>query len=46
MGNDYVVKFKQDTVSIVTGSINTVYNVYIYPISNGSVMQFKNITFK
>lgn len=46
MGNDYVVKFKQDTVSIVTGSINTVYNVYIYPISNGTVMQFKNITLK
>ena len=46
MDIDYMVKFKQGTVSIVTGSINTDYNVYIYPISNGTVMQFKNITLK
>jgi len=46
MGNDYLVKFKQGTVSVVTSSINTEYNVYIYQITNGTVMQFKNITLK
>ena len=32
------------TVSVATGSINTEYTVYVYPITNGAVVEFKNVT--
>lgn len=44
MGLDYLNNFRETgTVEVVTGNIMTTYNVYIYPISNGTVMQLKNI---
>lgn len=47
MGNDYMPLFSETgTVSVATGSINTTYNVYIYPITSGTVMKLKNITLK
>lgn len=47
MGNDYMDLFSETgTVSVVTGSINTDYNVYIYPITSGTVMKLKGITLK
>lgn len=47
MGNDYMSLFSETgTVSVATGSINTTYNVYIYPITSGTVMKLKSITLK
>lgn len=47
MGNDYKSLFSEKgTVGVVTGSITTTYNVYIYPITSGTVMKLKNITLK
>ena len=43
--NDYMSLFSEKgTVSVATGAINTTYNVYIYPITSGTVMKLKNIT--
>lgn len=45
MGNDYMSLFSErGDVLVVTGSINTTYKVYIYPITNGTVMKLKDIT--
>lgn len=47
MGNNYKPLFSQiGTVNVATGSINTTYNVYIYPITSGTVMKLKGITLK
>lgn len=47
MGNDYVPLFSEiGDVPVATGSINTTYKVYIYPITSGTVMKLKNITLK
>lgn len=34
------------TVTVKTGSENSVYNVYIYPITNNTPVEFKNLTLK
>ena len=31
-------------VNVTTGSINTIYRVYVYPITNSAVVEFKNVT--
>lgn len=47
MGNDSKSLFSEiGTVDVTTGSINTTYNVYIFPIESGTVMKLKNITLK
>lgn len=47
MGNDNKSLFSEiGTVDVTTGSINTTYNVYIFPIESGTVMKLKNITLK
>ena len=47
MGNDNKSLFSEKgTVSVVTGSISTDYNVYIFPIESGTVMKLKDITLK
>lgn len=33
----------QSEISVETGSISTVYNVYVYPITNGAQVDFKNV---
>lgn len=37
---------EKGTVSVKTGSINSTYMVYIYPITNGTKVEFKNLTIK
>ena len=37
---------EKGTVTVQTGSINTTYMVYIYPITNGAKVEFKNLTIK
>lgn len=32
------------TVSVTTGTVSTDYSVYIYPITNGAEVEFKNVT--
>lgn len=45
MGNDYMGLFSEvGDVSVATGSINTTYKVFMYPITSGTVMKLKNIT--
>ena len=47
MGNDSKSLFSEfGTVDVTTGSINTTYNVYIFPIESGTVMKLKDITLK
>lgn len=47
MGNDSKSLFSEiGTVDVTTSSINTTYNVYIFPIESGTVMKLKNITLK
>lgn len=47
MGNDNKSLFSEfGTVGVTTGSINTTYNVYIFPIESGTVMKLKDITLK
>lgn len=41
---NFTTKGSQGVVSVKTGEINTNYNVYIYPITNGAVVEFKNVT--
>lgn len=36
----------QGTVQVQTGSILTDYTVYVYPITNGAEVEFKNVTLK
>ena len=31
-------------VDVTTGSITTSYKVYVYPITNGAAVEFKNVT--
>ena len=46
MGNDYMGLFplQESEVSVTTGAINTSYKIYIYKITNGTVMKLKGIT--
>lgn len=47
MGNDNKSLFSEiGTFDVTTGSITTTYNVYIFPIENGTVMKLKGITLK
>lgn len=47
MGNDSKSLFSEiGTVDVTTSSINTTYNVYIFPIESGTVMKLKDITLK
>lgn len=37
---------EKGTIEVATGSINTTYMVYIYPITNNAKVEFKNLTLK
>ena len=37
---------EKGTVNVQTGNINTTYMVYVYPITNGAKVEFKNLTIK
>ncbi len=42
--DNFTTKGSQDTVSVTTGGTTTTYNVYVYPITNGAEVEFKNMT--
>lgn len=42
--DNFTTKGSQGEVSVATGGINTIYNVYVYPITNGAEVEFKNVT--
>ena len=42
--DNFTTKGSEGTVSVKTGEINTTYKVYVYPITNGAVVEFKNLT--
>jgi hypothetical protein len=45
VGTDLMGSFKsQGEVTIQTGMIETIYNVYLLPVSNGAELEFKNVT--
>ena len=45
LGADIMGNFSvTGTVEVATGAINTTYNVYIYPITNGAEVEFKGMT--
>lgn len=42
--NDMIPKFTSTgTVEVTTGAITTTYNVYVYPITNGATVGYKNV---
>jgi hypothetical protein len=42
--DNFTTKGSQGEVDVTTGSITTKYNVYVYPITNGAEVEFKNVT--
>lgn len=45
VGADILANFSSvGEVDVTTGSITTKYKVYVYPITNGAVVEFKNVT--
>ena len=45
VGADILPNFSSiGEVDVTTGSITTKYKVYVYPITNGAVVEFKNVT--
>jgi hypothetical protein len=42
--DNFTTKGSQGTVSVTTGNVTTTYNVYVYPITNGTEVEFKNMT--
>ena len=41
---NFTTKGSEGTVDVKTGEIMTSYKVYVYPITNGAVVEFKNVT--
>lgn len=41
---NFTTKGSQGVVSVKCGEINVDYNVYVYPITNSAVVEFKNVT--
>lgn len=41
---NFTTKGSHGTVDVKTGDITTAYNVYVYPITNNAVVEFKNVT--
>ena len=41
---NFTTKGSQGVVSVKCGEINVDYNVYVYPITNNAVVEFKNVT--
>lgn len=45
LGADILANFSsQGNVTVTTGTIETEYKLFIYPITNGAVVEFKNVT--
>lgn len=42
--DSFTTKGSQGIVEVTTGNIITNYNVYVYPITNGAEVEFKNVT--
>lgn len=42
--DSFTTKGSQGIVEVTTGNITTAYNVYVYPITNGAEVEFKNVT--
>ena len=43
LGASILSNFEVGEVPVATGSINTTYNVYVYPITNNTEVEFKNV---
>lgn len=46
VGASILANFKSGEVAVRTGDIDTMYTVYVYPITNGAQVEFKNIIFE
>lgn len=44
LGANIFDNFESGEVTIKTGNVDTVYKVYVYPITNGAKVEFKNVT--
>lgn len=44
LGANILSNFESGEVLVKTGEIETLYNVYVYPITNGAEVEFKNVT--
>lgn len=44
VGASIVDNFEVGEVTIKTGEMDTIYKVYVYPITNGAEVEFKNVT--
>jgi hypothetical protein len=42
--DNFTTKGSEGTVDVATGNITTSYKVYVYPITNGAEVEFKNVT--
>ena len=42
--DNFTVKGSDGTVDVTTGNTTTVYHVYVYPITNGAEVEFKNLS--
>jgi hypothetical protein len=42
--DNFTTKGSYGSVDVTTGNITTVYTVYVYPITNGAEVEFKNVT--
>ena len=42
--DNFTTKGSYGSVDVTTGNITTKYNVYVYPITNGATVEFKNLT--
>lgn len=44
VGADILSNFESGEVTVTTGESETIYTVYVYPITNGAKVEFKNVT--
>lgn len=43
LGASILANFESGEVTVNTGSVETIYKVYVYPITNGAKVEFKNV---